>query len=641
MNAELKTLIQERNRLRRDMGANSDAWVAKTREVLEKTQEAKRNTWRAHLEEVTRTKDAKKVWAVVKSLNGSARALDGKTLVYKGREYVIDKAKASAFIQGYATVSGRKSDRSSRRAVRELRSGVRRLLGSPRQELEQAFTPEELATALKTVKAGKAGGPDLLKHLPLNTQKELLFILNASWTMGWCPQAWRTATIVPFSKKEKDPQAVSRYRPLAPTSTIGKLLERLIVNRHFWWLEAKSLISPWQAGFRKSRCTIDQCLWLSQFVSDGFLSTNKERTVHMLFDYSKTYDTVWRTGLLQKMLDIGVPLRFVQWTTAWLTNRIARVQLYGVTGRCRTFKEGLPQGSVLSPLLFVLYINDLLGNFSESTMVSAYTDDLALACRGRKNASRSRQGSKLEPTSAPDPQCCKMRSSFLQSRQRWGTVATPNYHQRGPTELHPFAEVPGRNVWSSYDLRHPGQKGVPANASANQPPSCRWRYDLGLAKARFENSLHCYTTQRRWVCSCGLDTLALVLQHQEAWKNPTSSCQGDHPSRPLHTNRLSCMKLTFPGSNIGLRRWVFSRLTSGTVSMSRTRGEWSWTTAWGYGFVDQTGTPLFLRPCQAWAYWRTIRGITHHPDLTHLGAIHHQLPRRRPMFPSQCRGTSS
>ena len=208
MNVELQTLIQERSGLRRDMGSNRDAWVAKTREALEKTQEAKRNTWRAHLEKVTRTKGAKKAWAVVKSLNGSARAQDWKTLVYKGREYVSDKAKASAFIQEYATVSGRKSDRTSRRAVRELRSGVRRLLGSPRQELEQAFNPDELAAALKTIKAGKAGGPDgvapdLLIHLPLSTQKELLSILNASWTTGWCPQAWRTATIVPFLKKIK------------------------------------------------------------------------------------------------------------------------------------------------------------------------------------------------------------------------------------------------------------------------------------------------------------------------------------------------------------------------------------------------------------------------------------------------------
>ena len=156
------------------MGANRDAWVAKTAEMLEKAHEARRSTWRAHLEEVTRSKDARNAWAVVKSLNGSARAQDGKTLVYKGREYVRDKAKASAFIKEYATVSGRKSDRSSRRAVQELRSGVRILLGSPRQELEQAFTPEELAAALHTVKAGKAGGPDgvapdLLKHLTLNT----------------------------------------------------------------------------------------------------------------------------------------------------------------------------------------------------------------------------------------------------------------------------------------------------------------------------------------------------------------------------------------------------------------------------------------------------------------------------------------
>ena len=186
--------------------------------------------------------------------------------------------------------------------------------------------------------------PDLLKHLPLSTQKELLFILNASWTTGWCPQAWRTATIVPFLKKEKDPQAVSSYRPIALTSTIGKLLERLIVNRLSRWLEAKSLLNVWQAGLRKRRCTTDQCLRLSQFVSDGFQSTNIERTVLMIFDYSKAYDTVWRTGLLQKMLDIGIPLRFMQWTTAWLTNRIARVQLNGVTGRCHTFKEGLPQG---------------------------------------------------------------------------------------------------------------------------------------------------------------------------------------------------------------------------------------------------------------------------------------------------------
>ena len=211
---------------------------------------------------------------------------------------------------------------------------------------------------------------------------------------------------------------------------------------------------------------------------------------------------------------------------------------------CRTFKEGLPQGSVLSPLLFVLYINDLLANFCESTMVSAYADDLALACRGRKKEDVAKRmqaevdkvvsWSQQARLTLNDAKCEVAFFSLDNAKAQWWPQITINGVPPSCTPSPTFLGV-------TYDRRMTfgtqGQKGVPANSSANQPPSCRGRYNLGLAKARFENSLHCYTTQRRWVCSRGLDTLALVLQHREAWKNPTSSCQGDHPSRPLHANR--------------------------------------------------------------------------------------------------------
>ena len=223
--------------------------------------------------------------------------------------------------------------------------------------------------------------PDLLKHLPAEVEVELLKILNHSWLEGWCPQFWRDAVIIPFLKRDKDPQSVDSYRPIALTSTICKLLERMIVNRLSWWLEKHSLLSLWQAGFRKGRSTVDQCLRLSQHISDGFQSSERLRTGMTLFDSSKAMIGSGEQIYCKRYL--GIPARFLVWISSWLTNRQARVRVNAKVGRSRTFKEGLPQGSVLSPLFFVIYINDLFMKFEDTTLVSAYADDLTIACSGR------------------------------------------------------------------------------------------------------------------------------------------------------------------------------------------------------------------------------------------------------------------
>ncbi len=112
------------------------------------------------------------------------------------------------------------------------------------------------------------------------------------------------------------------------------------------------------------------------------MASRREKTVACFFDYWKAYDTVWRSGLLRKMQQLGIPHRFIEWVKACLANRLARVRVNGTLGRCHNFKEGLPQGSVLSPLLFIIFINDLLDKFDDTTLVNANTDGLAIACRG-------------------------------------------------------------------------------------------------------------------------------------------------------------------------------------------------------------------------------------------------------------------
>ena len=172
------------------------------------------------------------------------------------------------------------------------------------------------------------------------------------------------------------------YRPIALTSQLGKCIEKIIGGRLTWWLEENRKISPYQAEFRRGRSTTDQCLRLSQQISDGFQAKPPQRTLLTLFDYSRAFDTVRRSALLKKMLKKEVPETFVSWVRSWLSNRIARVRVEDSRSRARVMREGVPQGAVLSPLLFITFLNDLLYGFTPDTLVSSYADDLVLAVSG-------------------------------------------------------------------------------------------------------------------------------------------------------------------------------------------------------------------------------------------------------------------
>jgi hypothetical protein len=206
----------------------------------------------------------------------------------------------------------------------------------------------------------------------------LLDVANLSWEEGFCPQDWRNAEIIPLLKKGKAASNIDSYRPVSLTSCVAKTIERMVASRlaHLaekqqWWCED-------QAGFRKLRSCEDQVLRITQTISDGFQERPSKRGVLVLLDYSKAYDTVWREELLLGMINKGVPAGMVRWLVAFLRNRQAKVRMDGKTEHSWRMKQGLPQGSVLSPLLFLFYIDTVREVIPKGVNVSMYADDLAL-----------------------------------------------------------------------------------------------------------------------------------------------------------------------------------------------------------------------------------------------------------------------
>jgi hypothetical protein len=226
----------------------------------------------------------------------------------------------------------------------------------------------------------------MLKNLPPCAINTMLSLFNDSWRSGECPMDWRTAIIIPILKPRKPAALPASYRPVALTSCVAKVMERLVADRLSYFLESKGLLSPCQAGFRRGRSTEEQLARVCQGVFDGLERRLPERSALCLLDFSRAYDRVWKDALYAKMDRLGVPPCMIRWIRGFLSDRRARVSWNGTLSSLRVFREGLPQGSVLAPLLWLIYVNDLdedVAWASPSAGLSLFADDSALLATAR------------------------------------------------------------------------------------------------------------------------------------------------------------------------------------------------------------------------------------------------------------------
>ncbi|XP_076047375.1 uncharacterized protein LOC143028907 [Oratosquilla oratoria] len=221
----------------------------------------------------------------------------------------------------------------------------------------------------------------LLRHLPHPLQKALLAIYNKCWREGVVPKAWKHAIVVPIPKAGKRRNQIANYRPVSLTSHIGKIYERIVLNRLQHHVETRGELPKLQAGFRKRRSIIDHVVRLSEHVHRA---QKQRRVLHTCFlDIAKAFDTALHTKLLCKLKAIGVSPEVYNFTRTFLSDRSIAVRWRGTLNSQAKIDMGVPQGSVVAPLLFTPLLADVGRGVRSDTIITEYADDIAMWRKSR------------------------------------------------------------------------------------------------------------------------------------------------------------------------------------------------------------------------------------------------------------------
>lgn len=239
------------------------------------------------------------------------------------------------------------------------------------------ITEEKVRKCLAQLRSDKAPGTDdisprLLIEISEEVVVPLTIIFKKSFGSGQVPEDWRTANVCPIYKKGHRNSA-QNYRPVSLTSQICKMFERIIRDEVVNHLESNCLIKDDQHGFCTGRSCLTNLLVFLDHVSNFLDNGHCVDTIYL--DFAKAFDKVPHQRLLQKICSHGISGQLLTWISSWLNGRRQRVQISGNKSGWLDVASGIPQGSVLGPLLFLMFINDLGADVTESTVILKFADD--------------------------------------------------------------------------------------------------------------------------------------------------------------------------------------------------------------------------------------------------------------------------
>ena len=218
---------------------------------------------------------------------------------------------------------------------------------------------------------------DVMKKCNDETIGILCQLINRCLSENIFPAQWKWAKVIMLVKPGKDPKKPVGYRPISLISCLGKIFERYICDKLVTILSSKNYFADVQAGYQKNKSSQEHIFRLAQDIFNGFKS--RKATVGVFLDVQKAFDAVWLNGLKLKIQNLSLPSQLQNLLFSFLTNRFLKVSVDGETSNPVQLEAGTPQGSCLSPVLYLIFVNDLTSKVDQTeTSVSQYADDVNL-----------------------------------------------------------------------------------------------------------------------------------------------------------------------------------------------------------------------------------------------------------------------
>ena len=238
----------------------------------------------------------------------------------------------------------------------------------------------QILPLIRNLNPNKATGSDGISgHMLLLCDESVVLpfkiIFQSILSTSIYPNMWKLANVTPSFKKG-DKQLIENYRPISLLPICGKCFEKIIFNNLYSYLNVNNLITNNQSGFRPGDSTTNQLVYLTNEIHEAFENPHSLEVRAVFLDISKAFDKVWHEGLIFKLKQNGISGNLLNLFENYLTNRKQRVFLNGSHSDYNSFESGVPQGSVLGPLLFLIYSNDLEINIYSN--IKFFADDTML-----------------------------------------------------------------------------------------------------------------------------------------------------------------------------------------------------------------------------------------------------------------------